>query len=120
MEALSPDKPPLCNIRLLDFQFQANHEHASRGIQGILAVGGVDAAVHLVKDVVNTDTRLQIQVLQAIKRVPGIDVPDAVITCALDGVDSEVLEGWIGVKVCREMIRHLEEAICHYEDLYKD
>lgn len=50
----------------------------------------------------------------------GIDVPDAEITCALDGVDSEVLEGWIGVKVCREMIRHLEEAICHYEDLYKD
>lgn len=50
----------------------------------------------------------------------GVDVQDAEITCALDKENEEVLEGWIGVKVCREMIRHLEEAICHYEDLYKD
>ena len=46
------------NIRLLDFQFQTDDEHAARRVERILAVRGVDAAVHLVKDVVDADARL--------------------------------------------------------------
>lgn len=66
------------NIRLLDFQFQTDDEHAARRVERILAVRGVDAAVHLVEDVVDADARLQVQVLQAVNRVAGVEVPDAV------------------------------------------
>ena len=61
--------------KLLKLNFQSNHKHTPRGVEGIFPVSWINTAIYLVEEVVNTDTGFEYNPFGTVDGMGSMEIP---------------------------------------------